>query len=359
MTKIEKLTHKLRERIHSKEWEQALPSRMHLSTEYGVAPGTISQVFRNLEQEGLVRVLPRKGVIITDTPAASPVTPSNVAVGLRGGYIRLKVPGKEGYTGLIVNQLLDAAHEKGVSVMILQHHEGEGPLTSERCKALGLQGMIYLGGNHGEEAKELCLSGFPVISCNRSAERSPINYVDCDHVGLIHDIVRRYAEAGHQRIAVIMPPTQIPGLLEKLKPHFIDALLTCGIQYDVNPYWVSLAHGEEMELGVKQTDALFDLEEPPTALFCWGYAAVDLIKASLDARCLAIAKDVSVAYTPCHASLHPEVSGYSYEKQDFGKKLLDGLMATIENPFHFLQEELPAEFVDKGSIASPPGVTRT
>lgn len=354
MTKIAKLTNSLRERIHSGEWSDSLPSRMLLSEEYGVAPGTISQVFRNLEQEGLVRILPRKGVLITETTPAPAAAPTEAAIGLRGSYLHMGVPGKEGYTGFIVNQLLDAAHKRGVPIMILQKRDGEGLLTRERCESLGLRGIIYLGGDCSDEARELCTEGFPVISGNRALERSPVNYIDCDHVALIRDAVRRYAELGHRRIAVILPPTHVPGLLDKLKPHFIDALLSNGIQYDINPYWISFSKEEDRDDRARRIEALLDSKEPPTGILCWSHVITNLLISLIARRGMQVPCDISVAYTPCSSAIIPGVSGFSYETQDFGGKLLENLLATIENPFHFVQDELPFEFIDNGSIAPPP-----
>lgn len=357
MTKIAKLTETLRERIHSGEWEaaQTLPPRMLLSEEYGVAPGTISQVFRNLEQEGLVRVLPRKGVILTDAQPSAAAAQTAVTIGLRGSYLRMGVPGKEGYTGFLINQLLEAAHSRAIPVLILQEHEGEEPLTKARCEAMGVRGLIYLGGDSAREATRLCTEGFPVISAHRPLERSPLNYVDCDHAALVRDVVSRYVGAGHRRIAVVMPQTHIRGLLDTVKPHFIDALLGHNIQYNVNPYWVSFADGKSDEDWQRKLDALFDLEEPPTAIFCWSCHALDAVLERTAARGMQAPGDISLSYTPLNESAYPQISGYSYRNQNFGERLLGGLMDTIRNPFHFVQDELPFEFIDKGSIAPPAG----
>lgn len=36
----------------------------------------------------------------------------------------------------------------------------------------------------------------------------------------------------------------------------------------------------------------------------------------------------------------------------FGQRLLENLLATIANPFHFAQEAIPFEFVEGGSTAA-------
>lgn len=365
MTKIEKLTLNLRDRIRSGEWggAQALPSRMMLSEEYGVAPGTISQVFKNLELEGLVRILPRKGVLLTDTGNQEAPADSDGAIALRGSYVRMGTvgkPGVRGYQSNLVNQILEAAHEQGVPVLILQERPGEEPLTKKRCQAMGLRGVIYLGGDVDGEARGLACEGFPVISANRPLERSPLNYVDCDHVLLMDDLVRRFAKAGHRRIGMLIPPTAIPNLLYRLKPNFINALLSCGLQYNVNPYWLELPKGAEGEeviaLWRMRAAELLALPEPPTAFFCWGRDVVTSLLPVLQEHGVSIPGDVSVAYTPYCEMAAPQISGYSYQGVDIGGKLVHGLMETIRNPFYFLQEEAPFEFIDQGSIAPPKSI---
>jgi len=53
----------LRRRLDAGEWEkdQALPPVADLAAEYGVARGTVARALKQLEEEGLVRVVPRWG----------------------------------------------------------------------------------------------------------------------------------------------------------------------------------------------------------------------------------------------------------------------------------------------------------
>lgn len=360
MTKIEKITEDLRNRVRSGEWNsiQTLPSRAILSTEYGVATGTVSLVLRNLEEEGLVRILPRKGVIVTESPSTPPRQPPHAlpTIGLRGTYLRLGVPQNRGYIGQLVNQLLEAAQAEDYPLLILQKRQEDERLTREKCEALGLAGMIYLGGDAYEEAVRLRLEGFPVISANRPALPTPLNYVDCDHVSTLRDIVRRFAEAGHQRIAIVLASTTMPGAFDQLRPHFINALHSHRLHYDASPYWVSLANlddGGETN-SAQQLGTLLSLPEPPTAIFCWNYYTLKLVTEALTKRNLCIPDDVSLAYSPVEAPEEATMSGYTYSHQTFGRMLLSELVETIKNPFHYTQKELPFIFIDRGSIAAPP-----
>ncbi len=324
---------------------------MLLSREYDVAPGTISQVLRNLEQEGLVRILPRKGVLLTDA-APAPILEVG-AIGLRGSYLRMGIPGKESYRGFLVNEVLEAADRHKIPVLVLQHGPDDEPLTVEKCKAMSVRGLIYLGSDNEGEARALSLKGFPVISANRPLGRSPVNYVDWDHALLVRDFVQRFVDLGHRRIGVIIPPTIISGLLDAMKPYFIEALLSHGIQYDISAYWVSLDEQANPGTWSTQIDSLLDLPEPPTAIFCWGNDALNALHARVSARGIAIPKDLSIAAAPYNPLSNPEVSGFSYKGQDFGKKLLEGLIEKIRNPFHFVQEELSFQFIDHGSMSAP------
>ena len=352
MTKIAKLTADLRKRVQSGEWKTTLPNRSHLSTEYDVATGTVSLVLRNLEKEGLVQILPRKGVVVA--PLSVRPDPKTLTIGLRGNYVQMGVPANLGYAGHLVNQLLEAARIKGYPLLILQTRPDEPPLTKERCRELGLSGLIYLGAESLQEAVNLRLEGFPVISANRPAGRSPLNYIDCDHAATLRDIIRRFVEAGHRRIAMVQSATIVPDALAFLKACFVETLIHHRLYYDFDAYSVYLSRPtENRDENLRQIDQLFAHNEPPTALFAWNQYSVDLVTHLLAQRGLTVPEDISLATVPIESPLSSTLSGYTYSHKTFGEELLNELNATIENPFHYVQRDLPFEFVDCGSIAPP------
>jgi DNA-binding GntR family transcriptional regulator len=55
------------ERIRSGEWphDARLPGREDLAAEYGVAERTVRRAMRELEKDGMVTVVPAKGVYVT------------------------------------------------------------------------------------------------------------------------------------------------------------------------------------------------------------------------------------------------------------------------------------------------------
>ncbi|HWL53435.1 MAG TPA: GntR family transcriptional regulator [Chthoniobacteraceae bacterium] len=362
-TKVSQLTEDLRRRVRSGEWNTArtLPSRLLLSHEYGVAAGTVSQVLQNLEQEGLVHIIPRKGVIVAKNAASSKpqtetATPATPTIGLCGSYVRFGVPENKGYSGHLINQLLAAAQTKGFPVLILQKRPEDEALTTERCRALGVAGLVFLGRDTGDEAVHLRREGFPVICANRPSTRSPLNYIDCDHVGTVNDIVRRFVEAGHRRISIVSPATAVPGIFTALKPHFLDALLGHQLHYNIDPYWISLPYPtpENREQSYRKVDAMFSLPEPPTAIFCWNDSSVALVTEVLAHRNLKMPGDVSLVHSPIETPENSTLSGYFYSHELFGRMLLDELCETIRNPFHYAQKDLPFNFLDRGSIVAPP-----
>ncbi len=57
----------LRRRLAASEWEAdaPLPTMAQLSQEYDVARGTVARALKELESEGLVRIVPRWGTFKT------------------------------------------------------------------------------------------------------------------------------------------------------------------------------------------------------------------------------------------------------------------------------------------------------
>lgn len=218
MSKIDTVFESLKARVQAREWQpdESLPSRSHLSKEYGVSPATVSIAVRKLKQCGLLEVLPSRGAVIVETADGStPVSPKPT-IGLRGSYVPTQSKG--GQYGLsVVNALWAVAQEERAPLLLLPNSNGDARLTRQSCHAHGVRGIIFLGGGSYQEALDLRLEGVPVIIANDPAEPTPLSFIDYDHAAALRQIVNHFYVAGRHRIAVVFSSTTVPRFLEKLE----------------------------------------------------------------------------------------------------------------------------------------------
>ncbi|HWL52582.1 MAG TPA: substrate-binding domain-containing protein [Chthoniobacteraceae bacterium] len=372
--KIERVTQKLRERVEAKEWaaDETLPSQSQLSKEYGVSPATIALAIRALQKGGLLHVVPGRGAFVAESTGVNGDRNRTFpTIGLRGSYIDNvlnKLPDAphgttNSYTAAVVQAVWNVAHGEHCPLLLLPGLPGKDRLTKPYCQSRGVEGVIFLGGESYDEAMELRLAGFPVITANEPTEATSINYVNYHHAAAVRDVVHRFAKAGHRRIGVIATATTMPGSYQKLKPDFIDALCSEGILYDINPYWRTLpisyhvppARWSEAERVLLE---MLELPEPPTAIFCWSNSAAIEVQQVFKERGISVPGDLSLVICPGlpDESLG-EVSYYGTRHHALAEELVKGICETIKNPFYHVQRLLPLEFVDRGSITPPARVT--
>jgi DNA-binding GntR family transcriptional regulator len=92
----QQIANELRRAIQAAEYEagQRLPSNRDLATAYGVAPMTVSQAFRVLREEGLVKTVQGRGVFVRGAGSDQAAEPDPEAVLAH------------------VNQLLESMHDQ-------------------------------------------------------------------------------------------------------------------------------------------------------------------------------------------------------------------------------------------------------
>lgn len=360
MTKTSQIIEKLGQRVRQGEWMESLPPLTSLSEQFGVSPGTISLAIRSLEKEGLVRVLPRQGIFVTDLVTQSNHAPSAPTVGIRGSYVSKASEKISIYAQAILTQILQVASNRHGSVLMLPAATtSSAPITRASCEHQGIKGMIFLGGESEAEALSLRQEGFPVIQGNKPVGATGLNYVDYNHAATLREIVHRFAEAGHQRIAVLFPRVTTPHRFDSLKSDFIDALCEKDIYYNPKPYWrfvqahpKDLTQAETIEHAIHE---LLQLAEPPTALFCESSVIAEQAAQILKRNGLSIPHDISLACSAYNSEADVLFSGFVTPHHQLANDLVEGLYAIIQNPFHIVQKQVPLQFIDKGTVSTVSG----
>ncbi len=354
-TKTSRIVENLGERLRGGEWvaQTALPSVAALSEEYAVSPGTVALALKSLERDGLVRVLPRQGVLATERAGAGAAANGSKCptIGLYGGYAQVN----QGYMGILTQNILTAAHAAGGALMMLPRLPGGELLTPEHCRAHGVQGVIFLGGQFYESIEALTNAGFPAITANMPTGCTGINFYSYDNCAPVVESFSRFTALGHRRIGVISYESSTPGLVEAAKPFVLQRLSDEGLVYNLNPYWRNVGDLLQTEMDVPVVEALehlFALPEPPTALLCRSSAAQHIL-AWAAKRGLRVPEDFSLV-----ALGYPEgealSSGYQLQHSFLGRKLVESLHELIRNPFLSIQKTVLLPFVDKGTVAPAP-----
>lgn len=358
--KIERLTKTLKRRVRQGEWlaKDTLPSRSLLSEEYGVSPASVSIAIRNLEKEGLVRIVPRKGVFVVEAkPSAT--APGAVTIGLYGGYVPsqeelLAMEARQLFSKALFNGIWETANQENCPLLLLPSSSNTPPLTVSGCTEAGVQGVIFMGGDAYPDALELRRAGFPVILSNRPVGSTPLNFVDYDARRELREIIGRFVAHGHRNIGVLCPDrTSVPGYYARLKLDFIDALLDFDIYLNPKYYWKTVNSGAE-DCGGQTIESIVEewlaQPEPPTAVFCWSPDIARRFEKEFLSRLGQSTLEISLACSGYTSERDVEFSGFVMPHLECGSLLLSSLHSMIDDPFFMIQRLIACRFVDRGSI---------
>lgn len=364
--KIETVTENLALRVKDQEWKggERLPSQSQLAREYHVSQGAIAIAMRTLQKNGLLQLIPGRGAFIPERDA---ITTKSVlpTIGIRGSYINpystsfLNIPGDDpqpisSYSYSLLLAIWTAAQRQERPLLLLPD---SNRLTRQSCHALGVHGVLFLGGESIDEALELRLTGFPVITANPPSKPTAINYANHDHGECLVRGLRQLLDAGHSRIAVLFPTTTTPGSFQQFKPLYIETLCAAGHIYNFENYWRVIAYPNDTHKVAFQTvDELLSLPEPPTAIFCLASTSyLQAVHEAIQKHRLSVPRDISLMCAPLTSISGRKISGFALQIERLAETLLNGLHETIKNPFYSLQAFVPYQsFADHGTVAPPP-----
>ncbi len=362
MSKLETLVAALKTRIESGEWkgDEQVPSRLVLAKECGVSPTTASNAIRRLEKEGLVYVVSGKGAFVLSQQERR--QGRGYTIGVRSSY------GKSGFhrdamgnyttptpVGLpLFREIWMAANEYQSHILLLA--DGR-PMESPRMG--GPEGVIFIGGETLPEAIKLRSAGFPVVICYEPAEPTTLNYLNFDNAGALAAIVERFVKEGHRRIAVLNGFVTVAGATSRLKAKFLSTLSELGVISDFREaYWRVYDHEngapDPFHLARQEVEALFELPEPPTAIFAWTPRVAEYLLEAAERRGLSVPRDLSLACTYVERAPAGKISGFLLPYETLSKLLIQEMIQTIENPFHGVQHLVPLVFEEGATIGPVP-----
>lgn len=352
-TKAETIATQLKAQILDGRWAPGdrFPARREWAAEFDVSAATITAAIRRLQKEGLLRVIQGKGAFVAEEGEKN--TTFRSLIGLTGCYLS-NPPGETWHSRVILEGIWQEANQSTHPVVLLPDLAVASGITPAYCRRLGVEGLIFLGGEGYANASLLKEHGFPVILSNKPAHPTTLNYLDYDNVFTIREVVRLFVRAGHQRISVLYAEGTVSNYYQEMKLQFLDELMQHDIVYDPAQYWRNIPSVQSRRFDLPEVtqsvDQMLRLPEPPTAFFCWEPEMVPTLIESLQQRNRSIPRDVSVLASGYADEKSMNCSGFTVPHNELGNTLVQELCRTMENPYHSVQRLLRPSFVERGSI---------
>jgi LacI family transcriptional regulator len=147
-----------------------------------------------------------------------------------------------------------------------------------------------------------------------------------------------------------------------MRQTFITSLVDAGLIYDFNAYWhnspwkqwrTNPTFGFIEDAGHAVGRKMLSLADRPTAIFAWQPSiARGVNRAALELG-LKVPTDVSIMTDAIAATVTP-FSTFIQPHRELAQGLLGRLAQLTDDPTEYFEDKLEKQFVDQGSIASPP-----
>lgn len=188
-------------------------------------------------------------------------------------------------------------------------------------------------------------------------DRDEPKWADCvmaDHAGAMFEATRRLLELGHRRIVLLTGEPVIYPARARLQG-YLEAFASRGLKPDERLIRAQSFFATE---SFRHTSSLLAGEDPPTAIIAGGIDMLSGVLKAIRVRGMKVPDDISVVAAGDSelAELYsPPISVERWDQAEIGRtaaELLINRMVrhTNDPPQHVL---LPAEFIQRGSIAPP------
>lgn len=258
---------------------------------------------------------------------------------------------------LSIDGAREAAWESGHIVAAFQtFHDAEmEPATIRAALANGADAIIYAAimTRKVEIPAVLADVGLPVVLLNCYARDNRFPAILPGEVAGGHRATNVLIAAGHTRIAHITGEMWMDAARDRLKG-YRDALASADIPFD--PTLVREGNWQ-VSAGYEQTNALMDLADRPTAIFCANDRMAVGCYEALKERGLAIPGDVSViGYDDEEIARHlmPPLTTLVLPHREMGRWAVEtALSLSMGEARRFRPTKLECPLIERGSVAPP------
>lgn len=154
-----------------------------------------------------------------------------------------------------------------------------------------VDGIIIMPvGNRGEHVKILNSNGIPIVLIDRLIDNFDCDAIVCDNVNGAYKAVENIIKYGHRKIGIIAGPQHIYTAKERLEG-YLRALNDYNIK--INEDYIQYS-GYERGSGDKALNALFEMEDKPTAIFATNYETTLTALKYTNEKKIRIGEDISL-----------------------------------------------------------------
>jgi LacI family transcriptional regulator len=251
----------------------------------------------------------------------------------------------------------EAAWESGHIVAAYQtfHDAAMEPLTIQAALSNGVDAIIYatIMTRKVEVPSALHALGIPVVLLNCYSKDNRFPAILPGEVAGGHLATNVLVAAGHRRIAHITGEMWMDAAQDRLKG-YRQALASADIPFD--PLLVREGNWQT-SAGYEQTNALMDLRDPPTAIFCSNDRMAVGCYEALKERGLTIPGDVSViGYDDEEIARHlsPQLTTLVLPHREMGRWAVErALSLASAETGRFRPTKLECPLIERASIAPP------
>ena len=320
----------------------------------GVSKSTVSRV---LNQSASVDAATRE--LVLRVMKQHDFIPSIAATGLRGRskLIGVIVPALTWELMLEIIMSIGQVIEKTPYEIILYCCPAEKDYSEivDRILATKLIGGL-LAMNNAQSLEHLIAlheQGLPVVLVNTPATRVNLPLVVAANYSGAYQAVRHLLQLGHRRIAYIQGPLAFACCHDRYQG-YCDALRDVGLSFD--PVLCQQGHFSSNS-GRVAAEALFALDEPPTAIFAGNdhtaYGVLDVAKE----RGIRIPEDVALVGfddIPPSAQTHPALTTIHQPFRDMGRCATELLLSLLDPQYVFPSywASFAASYLPSGTLNS-------
>jgi DNA-binding LacI/PurR family transcriptional regulator len=345
-SKVDQVAALLREEVKRGKWDQEIPGREALASDFGVNPKTIEKALGVLEREGML-VLKGRG---RKRQIVSSKTTKNVL------KISLLIYEKSDRVSLYHDELIHRISELGHVATIADKSMYELGMNLKRISAyvrtINTDAWIVSSGPR-DVLEWFAKQPTPIFAEFGRNENLPISSVTIDKAPAMLIALRKLIALGHKRIVMLAREDRrkpIPGEVERL---FLQELEAHGIKTGVYnlPDWAN-----NIEAYHRCLDSLFS-KTPPTALFITEAPHFMTTLLYLSRRGIMVPRDVSLI---CHdpdlafSWCDPMAAHFNWDIGPVAKHVLSWVEKIESGNIPVKQSFVRAQLVGDGTIGPAP-----
>ena len=337
--------------------ERGRPTVREVAQLAGVSIGTVSRVVNEIPNVSpAVRAKVREAIGILGWK------PSTVAQNMRGQASRM--------IGFIFSDLenpLYASMIKGAEDVLTQAGYllivgSSNDRPEQECSLIELFGQRQADGliftitdeSHAEVLDSLARARFPVVMLERDVNVATAGAVTANHYEGTLSATRHLLDLGHLRIALVSGGRHNRVGRDRLRG-FTDAYRERGLTPSPSLLRIDERIAEDA-FGLRQTQILLSLPEPPTAILALGRHLLRGVLSACRARGVRIPQDLSLITTndsELAELVQPAVTVIRYSAYELGREAALLLLQRLErrNDWHFSSIQVPTELVLRQSCA--------